>query len=528
MIVRRLSPDRSRRPERRSAPRIGAGRARHRRGERDRLRRDAPRSSRVGGREPRRVRESGGDGEPSRGMVDDLTRGDGRSCCRAGRIDVVAFSCTSGTVAAGVDRVARAIEAAKPGVPFTTPITAAVAAFRRLGVSRIAVLTPYVDEVNAGDPRLPRPPSGLDVVEFGSFHLRTEPEIASVSRRRRSWPPAARSPVPDAGGALHLVHRPPAATAAIASARGRRPGARSSRATRPRSGKRCRWSTTGGRYTGTGSLLATLAAGAGRVGGVAAWQPSLTPRAGRAVPRPKGSSPASPCSAPPSARGSGETAERFQAGHPAGPGLGARHQVQPALRLGLRERDAPAAPRSRWPTSSARIVLLTDSVFRIKEPGSGTHYGLAPGLGAHRRRAPRRRSSTSPSPDATVENGCLAVIPRTPRPRPGVRPRREPGQAHRRVARLRGGRLEPRRSTWSSGPAKLPSSAPTWSTARRRTARPPRASRSSTTTRRPRAGSRWDAAPASSCGAGTPSGTSPMSRVPSATSRRTSSCAAGS
>jgi maleate isomerase len=111
-------------------------------------------------------------------MVDDLSRATAL-LLPGGRIDVVAFSCTSGTVAAGLDRVARAIEAAKPGVPFTTPITAAVAAFRRLGARRIAVLTPYVDEVNEAIHGF-LAASGLEVVEFGSFHLRTEPEIAAV------------------------------------------------------------------------------------------------------------------------------------------------------------------------------------------------------------------------------------------------------------------------------------------------------------------------------------------------------------
>ena len=111
-------------------------------------------------------------------MVDDLSRATAL-LLPGGRIDVVAFSCTSGTVAGGVDQVARAIRAAKPGVPFTTPITAAVAAFRRLGAQRIAVLTPYVDEVNEAI-RGFLVGAGLDVVEFGSFHLRTEQEIAAV------------------------------------------------------------------------------------------------------------------------------------------------------------------------------------------------------------------------------------------------------------------------------------------------------------------------------------------------------------
>jgi maleate isomerase len=111
-------------------------------------------------------------------MVDDLTRAT-RLLLPGGRIDVVAFSCTSATVSVGVDAVARSIGAARPGVPFTTPITAAVAALARLEARRIAVLTPYVDEVNTAIRRF-LTASGLEVAEFGSFHLRTEPEIASV------------------------------------------------------------------------------------------------------------------------------------------------------------------------------------------------------------------------------------------------------------------------------------------------------------------------------------------------------------
>jgi maleate isomerase len=112
-------------------------------------------------------------------MVDDLARATAL-LLPGGRIDAVAFSCTSGTVAAGIDAVGRSIQAARPGVPFTTPITAAVAACRRLGVRRLAVLTPYVDEVNEAI-RGFLVAGGLDVVDFGSFHLRTDAEIASVA-----------------------------------------------------------------------------------------------------------------------------------------------------------------------------------------------------------------------------------------------------------------------------------------------------------------------------------------------------------
>lgn len=63
-------------------------------------------------------------------------------------LDAVAYGCTSGTAAIGYERVAEAVHSQRPGVTVTTPLSAARAAFRALGVGRIAVLTPYVDEVN--------------------------------------------------------------------------------------------------------------------------------------------------------------------------------------------------------------------------------------------------------------------------------------------------------------------------------------------------------------------------------------------
>lgn len=59
------------------------------------------------------------------------------------RLDVVAFSCTSGTVAIGPERVREAIRKTRPGIPVTTPIEAGAEALRRLGCNRISLLVPY-------------------------------------------------------------------------------------------------------------------------------------------------------------------------------------------------------------------------------------------------------------------------------------------------------------------------------------------------------------------------------------------------
>jgi maleate isomerase len=65
-------------------------------------------------------------------------------------LDAVAYDCTSGTVAMGYDAIAAAVHKVRPDVPVITPITAAIAAFRALGVRRVSVLTPYTDDVNHG------------------------------------------------------------------------------------------------------------------------------------------------------------------------------------------------------------------------------------------------------------------------------------------------------------------------------------------------------------------------------------------
>lgn len=139
-----------------------------------------------------------------------------------------------------------------------------------------------------------------------------------------------------------------------------------------------------------------------------------------------------------------ETAERFQAGHPADRDWA--FDIKCNLLFDWVYENA-THPRLLDAVAGllGNDLLLTDSVFRIKEPGSGTHYGW------HQDSA---RILVEPAPaivyvaisDATVENGCLAVIPRT---HDGVRPFdlvENPGQARRRVARLR--EIDPSRAVY--------------------------------------------------------------------------------
>src|SRR5215207_10448360 len=60
------------------------------------------------------------------------------------RLDVIGFSCTSGTVAIGLDRVHEAIHAARPEAQVTTPIEAGYEALSQLGAKRITLVVPYL------------------------------------------------------------------------------------------------------------------------------------------------------------------------------------------------------------------------------------------------------------------------------------------------------------------------------------------------------------------------------------------------
>ena len=97
----------------------------------------------------------------------------------AGRLDAIAYSCTSATVVIGYQAVAEAIHRARPGIPVITPITAAVAGLEALGKRRIAVLTPYLDEVNAPMRRCLED-CGQEVVGFTSFGLADDNDMARL------------------------------------------------------------------------------------------------------------------------------------------------------------------------------------------------------------------------------------------------------------------------------------------------------------------------------------------------------------
>ncbi len=92
--------------------------------------------------------------------------------------DVIGFACTSGSLVIGEERITERVHEVLPGVKVTNPVTAARAAMEALGARRIALLTPYMPEINHSL-RLSLMELGIDIPVMGSFH---EPDDNRVAR----------------------------------------------------------------------------------------------------------------------------------------------------------------------------------------------------------------------------------------------------------------------------------------------------------------------------------------------------------
>lgn len=96
------------------------------------------------------------------------------------KLDVVAYGCTSASMTIGEEKVFEKIRSVRPDAKCTTPITAAFAAFRVFGATRIGVLTPYRSDVNHIVANYIRA-RGFDVPVFGSFNEQDDGVVARIA-----------------------------------------------------------------------------------------------------------------------------------------------------------------------------------------------------------------------------------------------------------------------------------------------------------------------------------------------------------
>jgi len=97
-------------------------------------------------------------------------------------LDVVGYACTSGATIIGEDAVSAAVRKAQPGAKVSNPASAVLAALKQLNVSKIGVVSPYVETVSEAVCTL-LTDNGLNPVRVGSFGQEEEAVVARISLR---------------------------------------------------------------------------------------------------------------------------------------------------------------------------------------------------------------------------------------------------------------------------------------------------------------------------------------------------------
>jgi maleate isomerase len=94
--------------------------------------------------------------------------------------DVISYSCTSGSIVIGEERILAEI---KKGAPWARPmclVTGVVDALRELGAKKLVVGTPYLDEINTAEAEF-LAAKGFDVLDIQGLNLTTGIEFGRVT-----------------------------------------------------------------------------------------------------------------------------------------------------------------------------------------------------------------------------------------------------------------------------------------------------------------------------------------------------------
>jgi len=102
------------------------------------------------------------------------------------RCDAIAIACTSGTVTGGPDHdkdEIREMELKAGGIPCTTVVTAVTNALRWMGVTRITLASPYLDNINEGF-KVFFGNRGIQIIDVKGLGITDSYELGSVPAAR--------------------------------------------------------------------------------------------------------------------------------------------------------------------------------------------------------------------------------------------------------------------------------------------------------------------------------------------------------
>ncbi len=96
------------------------------------------------------------------------------------RFDAIGYACTSGASVIGSARVAELVREGAQVEAITDPVQALIAACRACGVTRLALLSPYVEDVS-DMLRQRLAEGGVETPVFGSFNVAEEAKVARIA-----------------------------------------------------------------------------------------------------------------------------------------------------------------------------------------------------------------------------------------------------------------------------------------------------------------------------------------------------------
>ena len=97
-----------------------------------------------------------------------------------GSLDVVCYACTSGSLVIGEERVFAELARGAPGARTTSLISGVIRALRALDVRRIAIATPYLDEVNRREAEYLEA-AGFEVLSIRGLNLERDSDMVRVA-----------------------------------------------------------------------------------------------------------------------------------------------------------------------------------------------------------------------------------------------------------------------------------------------------------------------------------------------------------
>ena len=95
-------------------------------------------------------------------------------------LSVIAYACTSGTAAMGEPRIEAQVRKGFPGVAVTNPLSALKAALASLGLTRVALVSPYMESVS-DEIRARLLEAGVRVTSVGSFNQTADRLVARIN-----------------------------------------------------------------------------------------------------------------------------------------------------------------------------------------------------------------------------------------------------------------------------------------------------------------------------------------------------------